>query len=126
VNFLKDSFKKAKIFSPIRLTVFSNYYRFLSFSLYTAWQWFSLNRPPRLELFQPEDNQITSARVIVEGHDGDGCDGGGERSASVFTSDGFFNTELYFDIEGPTTITVKASDRRGKTSIVQKSIQVEY
>ena len=41
-------------------------------------------------------------------------------------ADGFFNTELYFDIEGPTTITVKATDRRGKTSVVQKSIRVEF
>ena len=125
-EFLKESFKKAKLFSPIRLTVSAIIIMLLSFALYTTWQWFSLNRPPRLVLFQPEDNQVTANRVVVEGQTVIDAIVVVNAQPVALQADGFFNTELYFDIEGPTTITVKATDRRGKTSVVQKSIRVKF
>jgi len=125
-EFLKDTYKKSRIFSPIRLTLSFIIVIFLSFAIYTTWQWYSLSRPPRLELFQPEDNQVTSARVLVEGQTVMDALVVVNAQPVALQAGGFFSTELYFDIEGPTTITVKATDRRGKTSIVQRSIQVEY
>ena len=125
-EFLKDTFKKSRVFSSIRLTLSFIIVIFLSFSIYTAWQWYSLSRPPRLEVFQPENNQITSARVVVEGQTVMDAIVVVNAQPVALSAGGFFNTELYFDIEGPTTITIKATDRRGKTSIVQRSIQVEY
>lgn len=125
-EFLKESYKKSRFFSPIRLTISFIAVIFLSFLLYTIWQWYALSRPPRLEVFQPEENQSTSARVVVEGQTVVDAIVQVNAQPVALQADGFFNTELYFDLEGPTTITIKATDQRGKTSIVQRTVQIEY
>ncbi len=125
-EFLKDSFKKSNFFSPIRLTLSFIIVIFISFLIYTAWQWYALSQPPRLEVFQPENNQTTASRVIVEGQTVMDAIVVVNAQPVALQAGGFFNTELYFDIEGPTTITVKATDKRGKTNTVQRSIQVEF
>jgi cytoskeleton protein RodZ len=125
-EFLKDSFKKSNFFSPIRLTFSFIAVVFLSFSLYTAWQWYALSRPPRLEVFQPEDKQITAPQVLVEGQTVMDAVVLVNAQPVALQAGGFFSKELYFDIEGPTTITIKATDKRGKTNTVQRSIQVEF
>jgi cytoskeleton protein RodZ len=125
-EFLKDSFKKSNFFSPIRLTFSFVAVVFISFLIYTTWQWYALSRPPRLEVFQPENNQTTAPRVLVEGQTVMDAIVLVNAQPVALQAGGFFSTELYFDIEGPTTITVKATDKRGKTTTVQRSIQVEF
>jgi cytoskeletal protein RodZ len=125
-EFLRDSFRKTNLFSPVRLTLLFLASIFLIFLSYAAWQWYSLNRPPRLEVFQPSDNDQTAARVVVEGQTIMNATVLVNAQPVALQPGGFFNTELYFDIEGPATITIKATDERGKTSVVQRTIQVDY
>lgn len=125
-EFLKDSFKKSNFFSPIRLTFSLIVVIFVSFLIYTGWQWYALSRPPRLEVFQPENNQTTAAKVLVEGQTVMDAIVLVNAQPVALQAGGFFSTELYLDIEGPTTITVRATDQRGKTSTVQRSIQVKF
>jgi cytoskeleton protein RodZ len=125
-EFLRDSFRKANLFSPVRLTLLFIASVFLIFLSYATWQWFSLNRPPRLEVFQPSDGDLTAARVVVEGQTIMNATVLVNAQPVALQAGGFFNTELYYDIEGPATITIKATDERGKTSVVQRTIQVNY
>ncbi len=125
-EFLRDSFKKTNLFSPVRLTILFISSVFLIFLTYAAWQWYSLSRPPRLEVFQPKDGDISAARVVVEGQTIMNASVLVNAQPVALQAGGFFNTELYYDIEGPTTITIKATDERGKTSVVQRTIQIDY
>jgi len=125
-EFLRDSFKKNNLFSPVRLTILLIVSIFLVFLSYAAWQWYSLNRPPRLEVFQPNDGDFTAARVVVEGQTIMNATVLVNAQPVALQAGGFFNTELYYDVEGPVTITIKATDERGKTSVVQRTIQVDY
>jgi len=40
--------------------------------------------------------------------------------------DGTFRSEVYLPKEGITTITVEASDRRGKSSLQQRTVYVKF
>jgi len=99
---------------------------FLVFFSYAAWQWYQLSRPPALMLSAPLENEEVSSRVILKG------DTEVEAILTVnslpvaLREDGSFETELYLPQEGVNTITIKASDKNGKSSVLQRSVRVKF
>lgn len=99
---------------------------FLSLMGYVGWQWYTLTRPPRLEVSQPENDQFVSSEIIVEGQT--------EPESIVLVNaqpvslrpDGSFRTKLYLPREGISTITVEATDKRGKTNLEQRTVYVKF
>ncbi|AKM81150.1 MAG: putative transcriptional regulator [Candidatus Pacebacteria bacterium GW2011_GWF2_38_9] len=125
-EFLYPQLKKKTLWSPVRLVLFSVITVFLVFFSYAAWQWYQLSRPPALMLSAPLENEEVSSRVILKG------DTEVEAILTVnslpvaLREDGSFETELYLPQEGVNTITIKASDKNGKSSVLQRSVRVKF
>lgn len=125
-EFIRQTLKKSALFSPVRLALLSALTLFVVFFAYAFWQWFQLSRPPRLEVFQPTEWQNTAAKVIVEGQTVDDALVMVNAQPVALQTGGFFSSEVYFTVEGPAIITIKATDKRGKTTTVQRQIQVKF
>lgn len=123
-EYLYPVIKKKQFWSPVRLLVLSVMTIFLVFLTYAAWQWYQLNRPPALVLAQPADEAQVSNQLTVSGRS--------DPTALVLVNDqpvalqpdGSFATQLFFPEEGPGTITVTATDKRGKSTVLQRTILV--
>ena len=125
-EFLYPQLKKKTLWSPVHLILLSVVLIFTVFFSYAAWQWYQLNRPPVLVLFSPEENEEVASKVILKGN---------TKAEAILTvnsvpvalqADGFFETELYLPQEGMNTITIKASDKSGKSTILQRSVRVKF
>lgn len=125
-EFLYPQLKKKTLWSPIHLIFLSVMLVFVVFFSYAIWQWYQLSRPPALILISPEEDAQVNTNVIFKGH---------TKSDAMLTinsvpvalrEDGSFETELYLPQEGVNTVTVKASDKNGKSTILQRSIQVKF
>ena len=125
-EFLYPQLKKKTLWSPVHLILLSVVLIFTVFFSYAAWQWYQLNRPPVLVLFSPEENEEVASKVILKGN---------TKAEAILTvnsvpvalqADGFFETELYLPQEGMNMITIKASDKSGKSTILQRSVRVKF
>lgn len=125
-EFLYPQLKKKTLWSPIHLIFLSVMLVFAVFFSYAAWQWFQLSRPPALVLISPEEDTEVASRTIFKGK---------TKADAILTinsvpvalrEDGSFETELYLPQEGINTVTIKASDKNGKSTILQRSVQVKF
>lgn len=125
-EFMRPVMKKQNFWKPVTLAVVSLGIIFLMLLGYVGWQWYSLNRPPELEVFKPEDNQFVSAQVVVEGQTLPEAMVSVNAQPVAIRPDGSFRTEVYLPKEGIATVTVEAVDQRGKSSLVQKTVYVKF
>lgn len=125
-EFLYPQLKKKTLWSPVHLILLSVVLIFTVFFSYAAWQWYQLNRPPVLVLFSPVENEEVVSKVILKGN---------TKAEAILTvnsvpvalqADGFFETELYLPQEGMNTITIKASDKSGKSTTLQRNVRVKF
>lgn len=125
-EFLYPQLKKKTLWSPIHLIFLSVMLVFAVFFSYAAWQWFQLSRPPALVLISPEEDTEVAPRTLFKGK---------TKTDAILTinsvpvalrEDGSFETELYLPQEGTNTVTIKASDKNGKSTVLQRSIQVKF
>jgi len=123
---LQPHLKRKAFYSPVQLVFLAAVTVFLVFFSYAAWQWYQLSRPPMLFLTSPMENEVVSARVLLHG---------GTRPDAVLTinampvslqPDGSFSTELYLPQEGINTVTLRATDQNGKSTILQRNLKVEF
>ncbi len=125
-EFMRPVMKKQNFWRPVTLAVVSLGIIFLMLLGYVGWQWYSLNRPPELEVYSPEDNQFVSAQVVVEGQTLPEAMVSVNAQPVAIRPDGSFRTEVYLPKEGIATVTVEAVDQRGKSSLVQKTVYVKF
>jgi cytoskeleton protein RodZ len=125
-EFLYPQLKKKTLWSPVRLVLSSVIIVFAVFFSYAVWQWFQLNRPPALLLSTPVENAEVSSRVILKGSTKPDALLTVNSAPVALQIDGSFETELYLPEEGVSTITIKASDRSGKSTTIQRSVQVKF
>ncbi len=125
-EFLFPELKKKTLWSPVRLILLAVILVFMVFFSYAAWQWYQLSRPPALFLLSPEENQEVSARVILKGQTKTDAILTVNSAPVAIQADGHFETELYLPQEGINTITLKASDKNGKTNVLQRNIKVKF
>jgi cytoskeletal protein RodZ len=125
-DFINPVVKKNRLNQPVTLVAVGLIAVFLALFSYVGFQWYQLNRPPRLEVYQPENDQFVSAEIEVSGQ--------AEPEAMVSVNaqpvsikpDGSFKTRVYLPKEGISTITVEATDKRGKTSLKQRTVYVRF
>lgn len=99
---------------------------FLSLLIYVGVQWYNLNKPPELVVTAPEDRSLVAAQVKVEGRTHPEATLTVNLAPVALRPDGSFTTEVFLSREGATTITVEATDRRGRTSLEQRTVVVEF
>jgi len=125
-DLLSPKLKRKTLWSPIQLVFVAAATIFLVFFSYAAWQWYQLSRPPQLFLTSPAENEAVSSRVLLQG---------GTRPDAILTinampvslqPDGSFSTELYLPQEGVNTVTLRATDKNGKSTVVQRNLRVEF
>jgi hypothetical protein len=84
------------------------------------------NKPPTIVIKAPTEEEVVAPRVRVTGY---------TKPDSVLTinaqpvalqTDGSFQTELFLSREGINTITVEAKDRRGKSTLMQRTVRVKF
>jgi cytoskeletal protein RodZ len=126
-EFIKPLLKKRPIFQrPIAMVIVGLLLLLGTVGSYVGVQWYKLSQPPMVTIEVPADQESVSARVVVQGYT--------ELDAMVTVNDqpvalqpdGLFRTEIFLSREGLNTLTVKATDRRGKTSVVQRTVRVQF
>jgi len=125
-EFLKPVLKKQRYLRPVTIFLFTLIAVFLVLAGYIGFQWYNFNRPPELIVISPQEDEFVSSQVVVEGKTNIEAILTVNASPVAIKSDGTFKTEVYLPREGIATITVEASDRRGKSSMVQRTIYVRF
>jgi cytoskeletal protein RodZ len=124
-DFIKPMLKKRQMWTPVTMAVLVLGVIFLTLISYVGLQWYNIQKPPKLVLTEPTENQFVSATIPVSGHTvSDAIVTVNEQPIGI-KSDGSFQTEVYLPKEGIHTITIEATDRRGKTSVVQRAVHVQ-
>jgi cytoskeleton protein RodZ len=125
-EFMRPVMKKQNFWRPVTFVVIGAATVFLMLLAYVGWQWYSLNRPPELEIFTPEDNQFVSAQIEVAGRTQPEAMVMVNAQPVALQPDGSFRTEVFLPKEGITTLTVEAIDQRGKSSLKQRTVYVKF
>ena len=125
-EFLYPQLKKKTLWSPIHLVFLSVMVVFVVFFSYAIWQWYQLSRPPALVLISPEEDAEVASKVIFKGNTEANATLMINSAPVALRADGSFETELYLPQEGTNTVTIKASDKNGKSTILQRSVEVKF
>lgn len=123
-EFLKPLSRKRQFFTPKLGTLISISSVLLVVVTYVIWQIWLFLQPPELELIAPVEDQQVSKNVLVSGKT--------EIDAVVFVNSnpvglnpqGEFQTEVFFADKGKHTVTIEAKDRREKSTIIQRTVEV--
>lgn len=116
-----------KIFySPIRSVALVAATVFVVAFSYAVWQWYLLTRPPVLILTTPAENDRVAARVLLEGQTSPAAMLTVNTMPVALQVDGSFRTEIYLPQAGANTITLKATDKNDRTTLVQRTVVVEF
>lgn len=125
-EFIKPVLKKNTLSTPVTVAVLILITLFVSLMSYVGFQWYNLNKPPDLKIVSPADNASVASQVIVEGLTEPEAIVSVNAQPVSLQPDGSFQTEIFLPREGITSITVEATDRRGKTSLIQRTVFVKF
>jgi cytoskeletal protein RodZ len=125
-EYLRPILKRRVVWTPAFLTMLVVATVAVSMMGFVGWQWYLLNRPPLLEIIEPTANAEVSAQVIVKGVSSPEAVVTVNSQPVSLQSDGDFQTLVQLPREGVNTITIEAIDRRGKSSLVQRSVRVKF
>ncbi len=125
-DFINPVLKRKKVNKPVTWIVLSLVAVFITLFSYIAWQWYSYNQPPRLVIQQPEEDQIVSSQVEIQGETVMDVILTINSQPVAVRSDGKFQHTIHLPREGINTISIKATDRKGKTAELQRSVYVQY
>lgn len=112
--------------SPVTFIALAAVCVFMTLFGYVGIQWYTLNKPPELTITTPTEKAVVASKVIVSGKT--------HPEATVLVNlqpvslqqSGTFETEVFIPREGVSTITIEAADRRGRTTIEQRTVVVEF
>lgn len=125
-EFIKPVFKRRSSRTSITLVIVILIGVFSSLIGYVGFQWYNLNKPPELRVFKPEERDIVSSNVIIEGETIPDAIVTINGQPVALQPNGDFRTEILIPNEGISIITVETKDRRGKTNVVQRSVNVQF
>ncbi|MDQ5951623.1 MAG: cytoskeleton protein RodZ [Patescibacteria group bacterium] len=125
-DFLTPVLKKRRHLKPVTFVMIGFIVVFVTLLTYISVQWWMLQRPPELSITQPEDFAKVGPQVTVRGETRPEAIVVVNDQPVALQPDGSFETEVSFMTEGILTIIIEATDDRGKTSTVQKQVQVEF
>lgn len=125
-EFIKPILKKRQLSNPITIFALGLASVFIVLLSYVGVQWYNLQKPPRLEVSSPQEDALVSSQVVVEGQTLPDAIVSVNAQPVALQQDGSFSAEVYLPKEGIFTITIEATDRREKSSIVQRTVYVKF
>jgi len=125
-EFIKPLLKKRNKKNSVTLLLVGVVAIFMSLFSYVGFQWYTLAKPPKLELITPQEQELVSSKVIVEGETIPDAIVTVNEQPVALQPDGSFKTELIIPSEGISLLTVQSQDRRGKVSTIERSVTVQF
>lgn len=125
-EFIKPVLKKRRRLTPATLVVSGLAIVVMTLLVYVGLGWYRLNQPPPLEITAPKEESLVAAKVVVSGHTNPDAILSINSQPVALQTDGSFSTEVYLPREGINTISIEAEDRRGKKTLVQRSVRVKF
>lgn len=125
-EFIKPVLKKCQFWSSASFVVLGLAMIFLTLIGYVGFQWYQLTQPPNLIISTPAENSLVASRVNVVGQTDADVIVTINSAPVALQPDGSFQTEVYLPREGINTISFEAQDRRGKSTLVQRTVRVKF
>jgi cytoskeletal protein RodZ len=126
LEFLKPVLKKRQVWTPVTIILMVALMMFGSLLAYVGAQWYSFTKPPALEILQPEEDARVSSQVVVQGKTIPEAVVLVNAQPVSLQPDGSFETEIFIPREGVASVTIEATDRRGKSNIEQRTVVVSF
>lgn len=124
-EFIRPALKHQPMWTPVITTLVFLGAIFLTLISYVMYQWYSLQKPPELVIYQPTELQEVSSLIKIQGKTvPEAIVAVNAQPIGVFP-DGNFESELSLPREGTHLITIEATDKRGKKSVIQRVIRVK-
>lgn len=125
-EFIKPVLRRRLGVTPALVTLAGVVLVFVVMMSYVVFQWYQLNKPPQLVVSAPVAEAFVAAQVDVEGRSSPEAVVSVNSQVVPVQADGRFHTQVYLPREGLSTITVEAVDRRGKSSLIQRTVYVRF
>jgi cytoskeletal protein RodZ len=125
-DFIKPILKNRQLWTPITYAILGFAVIFLTLVGYVGVQWYNVQKPPKLVLTAPQENDFVSQQIVIKGQTVSDAVVTVNAQPVALQPDGQFQTEVYIPREGIHTITVESADRRGKKSVLQRSVHVRF
>ena len=125
-EFLKPVLTRKKMVNSVTGAVLTLGAVFLTLMSYVVFQWYSLQKPPYLEVSEPAEQARVAPQAVVQGETVPEAVVTVNGQPVALQPDGSFRTEVSFVGQGPAAVTVLATDRRGKSQTVQRTVIVEF
>jgi cytoskeletal protein RodZ len=125
-EFIKPALKRRQVWTPINFAILAFGIVFLTLISYVGVQWYQIQKPPTLVVATPEENAFVSSQIMVEGRTMPEVILSVNAQPVALQPDGSFKTEIYLPRQGIHTLTIEAVDRRGKKSVIQRSVHVRF
>lgn len=125
-DFIRPTLRKRTFWTPMTVGLLMAATVFFSLLGYIGVQWYNLNRPPELDIISPAESEIVGPQVMVEGAAESDTIVTVNNQPVALQPDGSFSTQVFMTREGVTTISVEAKDRRGKSNLEQRTVNVKF
>lgn len=125
-EFVKPILKKRHLWTPVTLIVTLLGTAFAIIMVYIGLQWYQLTKPPSLEVTDPAEEAFVASQIKVVGQTAPEAIVTVNSQPVSLQPDGSFQTEIFLPREGVNTLTIEATDRRGKSTIIQRSVRVRF
>ena len=125
-EFLTPLLRKQVFFTPITTTVLSLAVAFLTVLAYVGFQWYKFQQPPDVSIAKPEEFQTVGPQAEVRGTTAPDTTVIINEQPIALQPDGSFAAVVSFQQEGLNTITVQATDPRGKVGTTERYVQVDF
>ena len=125
-DFIKPVLRRRITWNPMTASVMIASSVFATLAAFVIYKWYIFNKPPYIEIYSPEENSEVASQVIIEGKTDPEAILSVNSQPVTLQTDGQFKTEILVPREGINTITIEATDKRGKTNLVQKSVRVKF
>jgi len=125
-EFLKSIHRRSWLFRPITAAAVIAVAILLSVAAYFGWQWWDVQRPPRLLVEEPAAFAEVGPLVVVSGKTAVDARVVINDQPVALRADGAFATELALPNEGMVTITVEATNQRGRATRIERRVYVSF
>jgi transcriptional regulator with XRE-family HTH domain len=125
-EFIKPILKKRQGWGPATFIVLGLALIFTTLIGYVGFQWYLLAQPPKLVVISPVEDSLVAARVNIYGQTDMDAIVTINSAPVALQPDGSFQTEVYLPREGINTISIESQDRRGKSTLLQRTVQVKF
>lgn len=92
---------------------------------YGLLQWWKLQQPPPLTVISPQDQSIVEKNILIRGRTVVDAIVFVDAKPVALTPEGEFEAEVFATENGTKIITIKAVDRAGRETVVQRTVKVE-